>query len=164
MSKSKNGLILVGVLLVAVVSVAIVVRSRSSDQEKITITRTGGPVVLSELNRSDELGADTVRGYLRGAMDCSSQGADVGRKLSGAGNEPVQALVDAACAAGRETWPSEVTSEVTQAELDGQQRARWRIAAGQALPDGLVVYVKQVDGNWTLAGRCLRGCDTTGGV
>ncbi len=160
MPRSRTSLILPAALLAAVVAAVVILTSRGSDQEEVTITRTGGPVALASLNRSDELGADTVRAYVRAAMDCSTRGADVRRRLSGPDNEPVEALVDATCLAGRRVWPAEVTAKATTGNLDARQRARWRIESGQGLPAGLVVYVEQVDGGWTIAGRCLRACDT----
>ena len=133
-------------LPVAAVCAAIVLGvfllTRGDDQTEVEV-RAGDPIPTA-LNRSDDYGADTLRGYLAAALECD----DAALAGFGTAIEEIVALCD--------DRPDGIEGEVAQEDLDPRGRALWKVTASDSkLPADLHVWLAQKGGNgWTVDASC----------
>jgi hypothetical protein len=126
---------------------------RDDPQSKVEV-QAGGSLPPA-LNRADDYGADTLRGYLRAVLRC-----DARMKAHFARADPaLDAVFADACEPSR---AQAIEGEVADERLDDHGRALWRLSAdGGRLPKDLYVWIAQRGGSdWMVDTACrpLSGC------
>jgi len=129
---------------------------RDDPQKEVAVQ--AGDSIPADLNRSDDYGADTLRGYLTAALMCNPAG-DGAKARFGRADIALDEAFAGACEPSRaEALAGEAALEV----LDPRGRALWRVSAdGGSLPSELHVWIAQPRGTgWMVdtACRTLSAC------
>ena len=149
--KSTRMRVAVGVALVAVILVATFLVFRGSDEQEVEVLVGATIPTLQAVDRDDERGEATVRGFLAAGISCSDAGNKLMAELGGDGEGRLRAAMRKACSQANGTFVVERIGADLEKTATADGVKRWRISGDTGnLPDGTTVELSRRSGMWTV--------------